>query len=66
MSNYEIEVGFNDGETLMAVSFIPVSVHEVAGVPFEISNQGMYGNGRGVKYVYDVIEQKLIKAVYMR
>ncbi|WP_144030305.1 hypothetical protein [Burkholderia sp. AU6039] len=65
LGNYEIEIGFNDGETLMSVSFIPVLVHEVEGVPFEISNQGMYGNGCGVKYISDVIEQNLIKSVYM-
>lgn len=62
--NVSINVGCDGG--VMVVSFVPDVAFNVGGVPFEVADQGMYVNGRGVVYAYDISEKRLLKAIYMR
>lgn len=64
--NYKVSVDVGKNESLIAIAFTPLPACEVNGVPFEVADQGMYRNGRGVTYIYTVDGGELIKAVYMR
>ncbi|KAB0638040.1 hypothetical protein [Burkholderia stagnalis] len=66
LENYKVSVDIGKNENLVAVSFTPLPAYEVGGVPFEVADQGMYKNGRGVTYIYAVEDGELLKAVYMR
>ena len=63
---YKVSIDFGKNESLVAVSFVPLPAYEVNGVPFEIADQGVYKNGRGVTYVYEIEKEELLKTVYMR
>nr|WP_263869987.1 hypothetical protein [Burkholderia cepacia] len=66
LGDYKVSIDFGKNESLVAVSFTPLPAYEVNGVPFEIADQGMYKNGRGVTYVYAVENGELLKTIYMR
>jgi hypothetical protein len=63
---YKISIDIGKNESLVAIAFIPLPAYEVDGVPFEVADQGMYKNGRGVTYIYATESEELLKTVYMR
>ncbi|CAB3969719.1 MULTISPECIES: hypothetical protein [Burkholderia] len=66
LSCYKVSVDLGGGESLVAVTFSPLPAYEIDGVPFEVADQGMYQNGRGVTYIYAIEGAALLKTVYMR
>lgn len=38
----------------------------IQGIPFAVSDNGMYGNGLGVSLVYDINKCLLLRSLYMR
>ncbi|WP_163012837.1 hypothetical protein [Burkholderia stabilis] len=66
LENYNVSLNVGcDGEVVV-VSFVPDVAFSIDGVPFEVADQGMYVNGRGVVYAYDISEKRLLKTIYMR
>lgn len=66
LKDYKVSVDLDANANMVAISFTPFPAYEISDVPFEVADQGMYKNGRGVTYVYAVNEEKLLKTIYMR
>lgn len=66
LNNYLIAMNVFEKNGNYNVSFIPKTVSMFEDIEFEISNEGMYANGRGVKFFFSLENNELLKTVYMR
>lgn len=66
LDNYEICLSITKDLQFLSFSFIPDPAYEINGLPFEISANGMYKNGRGVVYVFRIEDYALINRTFMR
>lgn len=55
-------------DRLVAFHFIPKLTENnlIQGIPFAVSDNGMYENGLGISLVYDINKCLLLRSVYMR
>ncbi|MGW8389327.1 hypothetical protein [Pseudoduganella sp. HUAS MS19] len=66
LDNYSVCFSITDDYQYTSFAFIPDPAHEINGIPFEVSNRGMYKNGQGVVYIYRLKDYSLVNTTYMR
>lgn len=66
LNNYVVTLNKFEKNGNYCVTFIPKVASMFEGIEFEIPNQGMYANGRGVEFFFSIKNDELLKTVYMR
>ncbi|WP_156409984.1 hypothetical protein [Duganella sp. Root198D2] len=66
LDNYQICISYTDDMDYMSIAFLPDPAYEINGIPFEVASRGMYKNGRGVEYIYSLMDFSLVKKILMR
>lgn len=66
LENYSVCFSVTDDYRYTSFAFMPDPAYEIGGIPFEVSNRGMYQNGRGVVYIYSLADYSLVNTTYMR
>lgn len=66
LDNYQICISYTDDMDYISIAFLPDPAHEINGIPFEVANRGMYKNGRGVEYIYSLMDFSMLQKILMR
>lgn len=66
LDNYSVCFSVTDDYRYTSFSLIPDPAYEIGGIPFEVPYRGMYKNGRGVVYIYGLVDYSLVNTTYMR
>lgn len=66
LSGYSVLLSWHVEHELANISFCPKIDTLVEGIPFEVSDRGMYANGPGVTFIISIPDCSLVKTVHMR
>lgn len=66
LKKYVVWLQISTNQKYSSIGFIPNIENFIDGIPFEIPNQGMYQNGRGVQFYYEIDNVELKETIFMR
>lgn len=66
LKKYVVWLQISTNQKYASIGFIPNIENFIDGIPFEIPNQGMYQNGRGVQFYYEIDNVELKETIFMR